>query len=314
MVNASVDKGLSIFTADNKWLSFDYPPLSHVQVNQLLITKNNQKWINIYRTEKTGIFVLNDNNTIDNAADDQYAFSGRFVDQQGTDVGATAYLCLAEDQNGLVWVGTNNGPISFSSADQVGRGQCNRVIAMDENGLNGYHLLEGQTITAIAVDGGNRKWMGTRDNGVFVVDQSDGVLTVENFNTDNSSILSNNITAITIDGETGEVYIATSQGLCSYRGEAIDGKPDFSTVYAYPNPVYPARQSQVVVTGLMQRSTVKITDMAGNLIREGISNGGQFTWNCADSRGNTVKAGIYLVFVSNPDGSSGEVTKIMVIR
>jgi hypothetical protein len=54
--------------------------------------------------------------------------------------------------------------------------------------------------------------------------------------------------------------------------------------------------------------------MAGKLIREGISNGGQYTWNCSDSRGNIVKAGIYLVFATDSEGLSGQVTKIMVIR
>ncbi|GHT45495.1 hypothetical protein AGMMS49965_22470 [Bacteroidia bacterium] len=314
MVNVEVEKGLVVLTADGRWLAFDYPELAHKRLNQILITKNNRKWININRSEYAGIFALDDKNTLENTADDKTYFGGQFVDQQGANVGASAYLCMAEDLNGLVWVGTNNGPISFSSAEQVGRGQCNRVVSMDENELNGYHLLEGQSITAIAVDGANRKWMGTSGSGVFLVDQTNGELHVENFNTDNSDILSNNITAIAIDGNSGEVYVATEQGLCSYRGDAIEGKANYSNIHAFPNPVYPARQSQVSVTGLMAQSTVKITDMAGNLIREGISNGGQFTWNCTDRNGNIVKAGIYLAFATNPDGSDGGVAKIMVIR
>ncbi|GHT51553.1 hypothetical protein AGMMS49982_09300 [Bacteroidia bacterium] len=315
MVNVEAEKGLVVFTADGNWLAFDYPELARKRLNQILITKNNRKWINIYRlAENAGIFVLDDKNTLENMADDLTYFSGQFVDQQGADVGASAYLCMAEDLNGVVWVGTNNGPISFSSAEQVGRGQCNRVVSMDENELNGYHLLEGQSITAIAVDGANRKWMGTSGNGVFLVDQTNSELHVENFNTDNSEILSDNITAIAIDGNSGEVFIATEQGLCSYRGDATEGKANYSNIHAFPNPVYPARQSQVSITGMMAQSTVKITDTAGNLIREGISNGGQFTWNCTDRNGNIVKAGTYLAFATNPDGSDGGVAKIMVIR
>ncbi|GAP72350.1 hypothetical protein SAMD00024442_3_62 [Candidatus Symbiothrix dinenymphae] len=314
MVNSLVQNGLVILTADNRWLTFDYPELSGQQVNHILITKNNLKWFNFFRTETAGICVLNDNNTLENTADDQTYFSGQFIDQQGADVGASTYLCMAEDLNGLVWVGTNNGPISFSSAEQVGRGQCNRVLAMDENELNGYPLLEGESITAIAVDGANRKWMGTHGNGVFLIDQSSGTLKAEQFNTDNSEILSNNITAIAIDDNSGEVYIATEQGLCSYRSDATEGKANYSNIHAFPNPVYPARQSQVSITSMMAQSTVKITDTAGNLIKEGISNGGQFTWNCTDRNGNIVKAGIYLAFATNPDGSDGGVAKIMVIR
>ena len=121
-------------------------------------------------------------------------------------------------------------------------------------------------------------------------------------------------TTIEINGETGEVFIGTDKGLCSYRSEAITGKDDYSKVFAFPNPVRPSSDSRVIVTGLMENSTMKITDLAGNLITEGISMGGQYKWNCADRFGNIVKAGIYLVFASTPEGNQGVVTKIMVIR
>jgi hypothetical protein len=174
-------------------------------------------------------------------------------------------------------------------------------------------LLEGQKITSIAVDGGNRKWIGTSDGGLFLVDHA-GELFVTNFNTNNSQILSDNITSIAINGETGEVFIGTNRGICSYQGDAIDGKSDYSEVYAFPNPVFPLRNNQVVITGLMQTSRVKITDMAGNLMREAVSNGGRYTWDCTNPQGEMVSAGIYLVFATLPDGSQGVVTKIMVIK
>jgi hypothetical protein len=146
------------------------------------------------------------------------------------------------------------------------------------------------------------------------VDNSGETLTVENFNKSNSSLISDNVTSIAINNQTGEVFIGTDIGLVSYQGDAIEGKPDYSNVYAFPNPVYPMRNNQVIITGLMQNSTVKITDMAGNLIKEATSMGGQYTWNCTNVRGEVVKAGIYLVFAATPDGSQGVVTKIMVIK
>jgi hypothetical protein len=119
---------------------------------------------------------------------------------------------------------------------------------------------------------------------------------------------------VAINGKTGEVFFATDRGICSYRGDAIDGKPDYSEVHAFPNPVHPARNNQVVITGLMQNSRIKITDLGGNLMKEAVSNGGQYTWNCTTPQGEIVKAGIYLVFATLPDGSQGVVTKIMVIK
>ncbi|GHT50464.1 hypothetical protein FACS189440_17930 [Bacteroidia bacterium] len=310
-VSAEIANGLSILSSDGKWHSPLYKDLAGVYPNQIIITRDNKKWINIFRL-KIGIFVLDDKGTIDNAADDETYYSGTFVDQDNRSIGATTYSCLAEDLNGTVWVGTDNGPITFSSAAQVGRGECHRVVGVDEYGT-GFYLLEGQKVTSIAVDGGNRKWIGTWGGGVFLVDQS-GEISVTNFNTGNSAILSDNINSVAINGKTGEVFFATDRGICSYRGDAIDGKPDYSEVHAFPNPVHPARNNQVVITGLMQNSRIKITDLGGNLMKEAVSNGGQYTWNCTTPKGEIVKAGIYLVFATLPDGSQGVVTKIMVIK
>jgi len=54
--------------------------------------------------------------------------------------------------------------------------------------------------------------------------------------------------------------------------------------------------------------------MAGNLITEGLSQGGQFTWDLQNRSGKFVKAGIYLVFAASATGEQGVVTKIMVLK
>ena len=314
MVNGGVNDGLSIFLDQKEWKNFFYDHLAQSDPDQILISSTNQKWFNFFRGARAGIMVLDENGTIGNSSDDQVVYSGHFVDQQGIDVKATVFLAMAEDQAGLIWVGTDDGPVYFSSADQVGRGVCNRIISADEY-ETGYRPLEGIKITTIAVDGGNRKWMGSASSGVFVIDQSKGSeIQIRNFTAENSFLLSNAINSIAINDDTGEVFIGTDKGLCSYMGEAKGPEPDYSNVYAYPNPVRPASNSQVIVTGLMQNSTVKITDLAGNLIREGMSLGGQYVWNCTDRFGTIVKAGIYLVFAATPNGSQGVVTKIMVIK
>ena len=313
VVNSEVTNGLSVFLNQKEWKSFLYPPLSSSNTDKILISRTNQKWFNFYRGSKAGIMVLDEHGTIGDTSDDEYAYSGNFVDQQGNDIGAIVYLAMAEDKNGLIWVGTDNGPIYFTSMDQVSRGVCNRIISTDQYDA-GFRPMDGVKITSIAVDGGNRKWIGSAGSGVYVVDQSQGETQVENYTTDNSFILSNTINSIAINDQTGEVFIGTDKGLCSYQSEAIEGKTDYSNVYAYPNPVKPESNSQVVITGLMQNSTVKITDLTGNLIREGVSMGGQYVWNCTDRSGSIVKAGIYLVFAATQDGNQGVVTKIMVIK
>jgi hypothetical protein len=319
-VSGGVVNGLNILSNTGHWSAHVYDHLSGISPNRIIITRDGKKWVNFFRKGSAGpigIFVLDDTKgLVDDAGDDNkdvVYYSNQFVDQQDRSIGATTYSCILEDLSGTVWVGTDNGPITFSSAEQVEQGVCYRPVGVDEYG-SGYYLLEGQKVTAIAVDGGNRKWIGTEGGGLFFVDQSNENLTVENFNTNNSPILSDNITSIAINGKTGEVFIGTNRGVCSYQGDAIDGQPDYSGVHAFPNPVFPKRNNQVVITGLMQNSRIKITDVAGNLIKDAVSNGGQYTWNCANHKGEIVTSGIYLVFATLSDGSQGVVTKIMVLK
>jgi hypothetical protein len=319
-VSNGVANGLNILSNTGHWTAHLYDHLSGISPNRIIITRDGKKWVNFFRkggATPIGIFVLDDSQgTVDDSTDDDrdiVYYSSQFTDQQGRAIGASAYNCIVEDLTGTVWVGTDNGPITFSSADQVARGECYRLTGVDPYGA-GYYLLEGQKVSAIAVDGGNRKWIGTDGAGLFLVDHSTENPTVENFNTTNSPLLSDNITSIAINGATGEIFIGTNRGICSYQGDAIDGKMDYSAVHAFPNPVFPRRSNQVVITGLMQNSLVKITDLAGNLLKESRSNGGQYTWNCTNPRGEIVSAGIYLVFATLADGSQGVVTKIMVMK
>ncbi|MDR0732647.1 MAG: hypothetical protein LBF08_01105 [Dysgonamonadaceae bacterium] len=316
MVNHDVERGMVAFSADGKWENYYIDPLSkNKSPDKILIDRNNYKWLNIWRAPDaaqfgSGIVVLDPDNKMVGGSD-------KFFDQNDTDIGASRYLCMAEESNGRIWVGTDNGLIYFSSYQQVANGRCDRMISEDVYGTP-FYLLENERINAIAIDGGNRKWLGSENSGVFLVEPSGNEIHVENFNTSNSPVLSNRINSIAINDETGEVFIGTDIGLCSYMSHVTWGKPDFSAgssgVYAFPNPVRPTADTQVSITGLMQNSTVKITDMAGNLIHQGQSVGSLCTWNCTNRSGEIVKAGIYLVFAASSDGSSGIVTKIMVIQ
>jgi hypothetical protein len=311
MVNGDVLNGMVEFSANGQWENYYIENLGKYPFpNRILIDRNNYKWLNIWRAksgESGGIIVLNENNQ-------EVGSATSFSDQQDRNIGAIGYLCMAEESNGTIWVGTDIGVIQFSSPEQVKNGQCYRIVSTDQYG-EPFYLLENEKINAIAIDGGDRKWLGSETSGVFLVEQSNGEIHVENFNTSNSPILSNRINSIAVNDETGEVFIGTDKGLCSYMSHVTPGKPDYSSgVHAFPNPVRPATDTQVSITGLMQNSTVKITDMAGNLINQGQSTGSLYTWNCTNRSGETVKAGIYLVFAASSDGSQGIVTKIMVIK
>ena len=113
---------------------------------------------------------------------------------------------------------------------------------------------------------------------------------------------------------SGEVFIATSKGIVSYKGKATEGAKTFSKVYAYPNPVRNDFSGDITITGLMQDSKVKITTTAGRLVHETRSLGGKAYWNGTNFNGEKVKTGVYLVYVSAEEGQQSAVTKILIVR
>ena len=156
------------------------------------------------------------------------------------------------------------------------------------------YLLSGLDITAIAIDGGGRKWFGTNGNGAYLI-SADNMTQVQHFTTTNSKLLSDVVQSIAIDPKSGEVFFGTEQGLCSYMSDATAPAEtmDDDHVYAYPNPVDFSNYSGLItVTGLTFNADVKITNAAGFLVAEGRSNGGLFTWDGKDKKGTVCRIAI----------------------
>ena len=318
MTSSGVKDGINVLKADGSWSKLYYEVLnSKSLIDKILITKKGYKWVNIPR-ETPGIFVFDDKGTLDDVSDDVSNFYNLFTDSNGKTIEVSSYYCMTEDKNGTIWMGTDKGPVICPVPDRAienpGNLYCSNIIRPLEDGSsNGYRLLENERINAIAVDGGNRKWIGTQSSGILLVSE-DGMETIAHFTTDNSPILSNNIKCLAINSATGEVFIGTDKGLVSYMGDAVEGKDDYSEIRAFPNPVRPESDDRVTITGLMERSNVKITDLNGHIIYQGTSVGGQLTWNCRNRKGERVASGIYLVLAATPDAGESVVTKIMIIK
>ena len=174
-------------------------------------------------------------------------------------------------------------------------------------------LLLTEIIQAINFDGANRKWIATQNSGVFLM-SADGTDEVSHFTQTNSSLFSNNVKDIAINQKTGEVYFATDKGIISYRGTATEGNDNFTDVYAFPNPVTPSWSGVIAIKGLVNNTTIKITDINGVLVYETESLGGQAIWDGKNYKGERVSTGVYMVFCTSEDGSKKLATKILFIN
>jgi len=108
--------------------------------------------------------------------------------------------------------------------------------------------------------------------------------------------------------------MATARGICSYRSESAAGKADFQDAYVFPNPVRPGYEGKITITNLVAGVNVKITDISGNLVYETIARGGQATWDGKNLSGHKVSTGVYLIFMTNEDGSKTHVGKLLFLK
>lgn len=301
---------IKVLTAEGEWYSYTNTAIANAEIiDKILITQNGSKFINLLHSSQAGFYAFDDNGTITDQSDDVSAYYASVMDSQGNTLNASMFYSITEDKDGNIWAGTNIGPLVCYNPDNIESLRFNRIVLADESD----YLLNGVRVNAIAVDGSNQKWIATEGSGVFLVN-AEGTEVLENFTTDNSPLPTNTVNSIAINPENGKVFFAVDEyGTLSYQGDATEGKADYSDIHAYPNPVRPEHDDKVIITGLMSNSNVKITDIAGNIVYQTKSIGGQVTWNCRNAKGSRVATGIYLVLAATQEGES-VVTKIMVIK
>lgn len=215
---------------------------------------------------------------------------------------------IVRDRNGLIWVGTDRGVTVFDDPSQVFNGN----ISANTPIFDRRRLLATETITAMTVDGSNRKWIAT-ESALYRFGP-DGTTLESRFTPSDSPLPSNTINALAIEPVSGRVFISTMGGLVSYGGVATEPSNSLTGITIFPNPVRPDFAGLVGIRGLTDNAVVKILDAAGQLVYETRAQGGTATWNLLDYRGRSAQTGIYLVLVITANGEEGIAGKLAVVR
>ena len=310
ITQTQVPGSIKILKPDGNWI-VNPVTIEALTIGDIIITATGKKWIVLPRGP--GLFILDDNNTPENFSDDR---TKMMVIKDSENKIITSAFSIAEDLDGNIWVGTDQGPVIYYNPDKVFDEDLKafriKTPRNDGSGLSDYVLIT-ETIRSISVDGANRKWLGTNNSGAYLL-SPDGITLIKNFNEQNSPILSNTIVSLAVDNKSGDVWFGTSKGVVSYRSNATTGEKQFTKVYTFPNPVREDFTGNVTITGLMRDSQIRITDISGNLVYETESDGGEATWDLKTYNGKRVATGVYLVFCASNDGTESFVTKMLVIR
>ena len=309
VTNSLVDNGLVVRYHDGTWKAFNTSAM--VQGNEIdkIIwdSVTGYKW---FAGRANRIYVHDG------------ASKMAYVDpNNGSKMETHTVACLVQDVQGDIWVGTDKGIKviydGYRAFDNGGKGEkspvsCSNILYSDD-GIYEY-LMAYESVTCMAVDGANRKWVGTANNGLYLV-SANGQEQLEHFTTGNSPLASDKIVTLAIAPESGIVYIGTDKGLQSYRWTATAAESEpASDIHAFPNPVRPEYDGPIAIKGFTRDALVHITDAAGHTVFTTQAYGGQAIWNGRNLQGEKVASGPYFVFASDAQGKMRSVTKILIIR
>jgi hypothetical protein len=310
MANPGSGKPLLVKTKDGQWYSYPLPfPLNGAALGQLICNNNDQVWI--IAGGNQGLLCFSNAGSIANTGDDQWR-----IFRQGKGKGnlpSDDVRCIALDKDHFIWVGTAAGIAVIPCTNQIFQpGSCEASIPVVQEGNINSYLFADQIVQTIAVDGANRKWVGTQ-KGAWLI-SADGLQTIAHFNSANSPLPSDDIKHIAIDPQSGEVYFASTNGICSYRSTATEGESQQAALFVFPNPVPPGYTGTIAIRGLVSNSLVKITELDGRLVYQTRALGGQGVWNGKDPHGNRAASGVYLILTRTEDGREKLAGKIVFIR
>jgi hypothetical protein len=295
---------------DGSFKSFTIPfPVAENAVAQLVADDYNQVWM--ISPKGNGLYVFSYGHSIDNPSDDQWRWyrtgtgNGNLPDNHVN--------TIAKDQSGFIWIGTDRGiGIIQCPQDATSNTGCEAILPVVQSDNFAGYLFRDEQVLCIAVDGADRKWIGTR-NGVWLI-SPDGSKTLYRFHAGNSPLVDNNVLQIAVNGSSGEVFFSTPKGICSFRSTATEGGSTNQQVLVFPNPVPPGYNGTIAIRGLVNNAIVKITELDGRLVHQTRALGGQAIWNGRHYNGSKVSSGIYLVLVTDENKREQTATKIVFIK
>lgn len=308
VANYGAPKNISIRKKDSSWVSIRVPfALTENALSQILADQEQQIWL--ISPKGNGIICYHPGNSIDATNDDRWKL---YLAGSGNgNLPSNHVRCMALDKNGFIWVGSDKGIGIIQCSNEVfGRG-CEALLPVVQQDRFAGLLFQDEDVQAIAVDGANRKWVGTK-NGLWLL-SPEGDKIIYRFTQDNSPLLGNDIKKLAINPVSGELFIASTNGICSFRSTATEAGNTQENVLVFPNPVPAGYNGTIAIRGLSNNALVKITELNGQLVYQTRALGGQAIWDGKRYTGSKAASGVYLVIVRDDSGKEKMVTKIVLL-
>ena len=303
---------------DNEWINYSKSPAvsSNDEYLYLFVDSNNQKWISLQTTGGTGrgVLVLD---TGDPELTEESSGIKLTEDLGNGNLPDASVTAIIEDKEGEVWIGTERGIARFIFPQFIITGtqeerRAQWLINEDPDAASPF-LLRDINVTAMAVNSANQKWIGTAAEGIWLLNETGGTI-LKRFTSENSPLFSNTIRDISVNEQTGEVYISTDAGLSVYQDVPVEASSTMDELKVYPNPFLYDSHSRVLIENLSEITTIRILGVDGTLIRTINSRGGRAEWDGLDAGGRQVGSGMYIIVALDSDGDERGIGKVAIIR
>ncbi|MBN8705982.1 MAG: hypothetical protein J0L62_08890 [Bacteroidetes bacterium] len=303
-------KALKVKRKGKSWTQlggFSFPGNSGNSFKKHWIDPFGNHWLEAVSVEghpTVGLLVYSESGTPDVLSDDKYVV---LTNKPGTgNLPSTEINDVAFDGSGAAWIATPAGISVLYNANYI-LSQTGSINAVP------VYSIQNELVKSVFVDVSGKKWIALESGIVVLSEQSEQIETI--YTATNSDLLSNSISKLLYNEESGEVYALTDFGLSIFNSPKIKGATNPETPVIYPNPFLPEQHHSVWLTGLSKDSEVLIMNMAGKIIRKlAPVSGFVNSWDGRDSDGNLVSSGIYIISYRDQGKEKATTGKVAVIR
>jgi|GEM_PF-5112553 len=256
------------------------------------------KWLGGYVANNRGLIYYNEKN-VEDTEDDVW---GNLSISDDPLLLSNQHNALEMDNNGNLWIGTNEGLTVLLNPGGVANG--NNPVFVEKREFVNF------PISALAVDPVNNMWVGT-SQGISIYGP-DGEDIISTINAENSELLTNTITDIKVSDD-GTIYIGTQSGLYSLSSSFTEPSNSYS-IEMYPQPFDPLIDEGLTINGLAPDSDIRIMTPGGDYIAGFTTTSGTFIWDGRDNTRANVRPGVYILIATSESTDNAEVVKFAVVN
>lgn len=210
---------------------------------------------------------------------------------------------LAQDREGMLWVGTPAGVGVVLNPEAVLWGT--------QPVVRNVSLLREQAVYAIAVDVADNKWLAT-DSGIWIV-TPDATAVLLRLTTQNSPLPSDEVRSLFIEHRSGRVYVGTRAGV-AILWSSMRAPASVPAIECFPQPFLPERDQLLTIDGLGERSAVRILTLEGLQVRAFQTESRTAYWDGRNDQGELVPAGVYIVTATSLTSGQTAQAKVLLVR